>query len=170
MKLIGKKNNMSEITQDLLLSLFSYKDGGLYWNISKQKIQKGKRAGSSKGSKYHQIKIDGKKYYEHRLVYLYHHGVLPDMIDHINANPLDNRIENLRSVFPFQNSWNSKKRIDNTSGVKGISYDKSRNKWTARCSYRRNYKYLGRFDLKEDAVKALHEFRNQQHKEFARHE
>lgn len=72
-------------------------------------------------------------------------------IDHINNNTLDNRKQNLRCVKNSTNLRNGRIRKNNTSGVSGVSFDKSRNKWSA--SIRVNYKivYLGRFDTLEEA-------------------
>ena len=69
----------------------------------------------------------------HRLIYLMHHGYLPKIVDHIDGNPKNNQIENLREALMIENVWNQKKRSTNTTGVKGISYSKKANKYTARC-------------------------------------
>jgi len=78
-------------------------------------------------------------------------------IDHINNNNLDNRKENLRIVTNSDNLKNSKLRIDNKTGCKGVSFDKSRNKWSAQIKI--NYKKidLGRFASFDEAVKARKE-------------
>ena len=76
------------------------------------------------------------------------------MVDHINRNPLDNRKSNLRIVNNQQNSMNKGAQRRNTSGHKGVSWDKSKNKWYAYITV--NYKLinLGRFSILEDAVEA----------------
>lgn len=78
-------------------------------------------------------------------------------IDHINQNTLDNRKENLRIVSNSDNLKNARLRIDNKSGCKGVIFDKSRNKWSAKIKC--NYKtiHLGRFNNYDDAVKARKE-------------
>jgi hypothetical protein len=78
-------------------------------------------------------------------------------IDHINHNTLDNRKENLRIVTNSDNLKNSRLRIDNKSGCKGVRFDTSRNKWAVVIKV--NYKkiYLGRFSNFDDAVKARKE-------------
>lgn len=77
-------------------------------------------------------------------------------VDHIIHNEtigLDNRKENLRLVTPTQNIQNSKKSIRNTSGVKGVNWDKSRNKWRVRITINGCRIELGWFDDKEQAIK-----------------
>ena len=76
------------------------------------------------------------------------------MVDHINRDPLDNRKSNLRIVSNQQNSMNKGPQKRNTSGHKGVSWDKKRNKWYAYITV--NYKLinLGRFSILEDAIEA----------------
>jgi hypothetical protein len=74
-------------------------------------------------------------------------------VDHINGNPLDNRRANLRMATPSQNSINQKDRADNTSGFKGVHYDRSRGKWMAFIG-QKPFKNLGRFDTFEEAKAA----------------
>lgn len=78
-----------------------------------------------------------------------------DVVDHINGNTLDNRKQNLRICSQQQNTMNNSNiRSNNTSGYKGVTWDKSKNKWTAQITV--NYKniHLGRYDKIEDAIKA----------------
>ena len=66
-------------------------------------------------------------------------------IDHINHNGLDNRKENLRIVTNSQNAMNCRNRSDNTSGYKGITWDKSKNKWQAQIIVNQKNIHLGRY-------------------------
>lgn len=54
----------------------------------------------------------------------------------------------------------------NTSGVKGVKWDKEREKWIAEIIFQKQHYYLGRYDNKEDAVKARKEAEDKLHKEF----
>jgi hypothetical protein len=65
--------------------------------------------------------LDGQKAYQHRVIWKMEHGTDPEIIDHINGNPRDNRLENLRSVSHRVNIQNSNLSKANTSGVKGVS-------------------------------------------------
>lgn len=77
-----------------------------------------------------------------------------DIVDHINHDPTDNRKCNLRIVNRSQNNTNMRLKSSNTSGVTGVSYDKSRNKWQANIQVDGRGHYLGRYDSFEDAVAA----------------
>lgn len=74
--------------------------------------------------------------------------------DHINRNKLDNRRSNLRSVTKSQNSINKGLKSTNTSGCKGVVFDKRRSKWFAQIMLNQKNKFLGYFDYFGDAVKA----------------
>ncbi len=89
-------------------------------------------------------------------------------VDHINGNPLDNRRKNLRICSNAENSKNQDLRDTNTSGYKGVTWDKARKKWKAWIMV--NYKgiNLGRFILKKDAAKAYNEAAIKYFGEFAR--
>ena len=114
----------------------------------------GKTAGGLNKSKgYWAIKVDGKDYYAHRLVWLYSYGKLPaSEIDHINHNRQDNSIDNLRTVNRLENQRNMSKRKVSTSGVTGIAWDKSRGKWQGQIEVNNKNIFLGRFDSLLDAT------------------
>lgn len=115
----------------------------------------GKPAGSSKGHRYTRITISGKHHYAHRLAWVYVHGDAPTLhIDHINRDSTDNRLENLRQVNRSQNGQNAKLSSANSSGYRGVSIDKRRNKWVAYINLNRRKKHLGCFDNIADAARA----------------
>jgi hypothetical protein len=158
------------ITQEYLQKIFDYKDGNLYWKIPRKNVKVGLIAGGVDSStKYLSVKIDGKKYKNHRIIYFYHKGFLPKCLDHIDGNPQNNRIENLREATHLQNSYNMKLPITNKSGVKGVCWDKNHKKWFARVSFQYKEHFIGYFDEIDKAKVAIIEARNKLHGEFARH-
>lgn len=144
---------MKELTQKLVKELFNYKDGILYWKINKaQCIQIGDKAGSfNKNNGYYSIKINYKLYLNHRIIFLYHHGYIPEFLDHIDQNRLNNNIENLRSATKRENAQN---RIDkNSSSIyKGVFWDKKVNKWKSQIQINGKKKYLGSFNDEKAAA------------------
>lgn len=158
------------ITQELVKDLFEYRDGKLYWKKCHRKDFNGTEAGCLNNTGYLRVKITKAGYLVHRLIYLMHHGRLPVMIDHINGNPLDNRIDNLREASSPQNQYNAKVRKDNLSGIKGVGWNKNKKKWIVRIRINGKRKHLGCFDDLELAELVIIEARNKYHKEFARNE
>lgn len=91
------------------------------------------------------------------------------VVDHINGNGLDNRLENLRFCTSSQNTKNQVKHCRNTSGYKGVvKYSgKKSDRWTARISVNNKIFRLGRFNSPKDAAKAYNEAAIKYHGEFA---
>lgn len=90
------------------------------------------------------------------------------MIDHKNCIIFDNRKENLRKCTISQNNMNKDIQNNNTSGYKGVSWDKSKNKWEAYIQINSRKKHLGRYNTKEEAAQAYNEAAIKYHGEFAR--
>ena len=78
-------------------------------------------------------------------------------VDHIDNNRTNNNIENLRWATNSENNFNSSLSSSNTSGFKGVSYDKKSGKWRAMISVNGKQTHLGLFANKEDAIKTRYE-------------
>ena len=87
----------------------------------------------NKDSKYIQTRIKGKMIKLHRYIMNINNSNL--VVDHINRNPLDNRKSNLRICSYQENSFNKSIRVDNTSGIPGVSFHKINKKWRAKIKY-----------------------------------
>lgn len=90
-------------------------------------------------------------------------GMMPGdtrTVDHVNHNPLDNRLSNLRVTTHSQNQQNHGKmqRKDHTkpltSVFKGVRWKRGRGKWEAQITLNGKHKYLGLYDKEEDAARA----------------
>ena len=95
-----------------------------------------------------------KTVYLHRVILNAQDG---EYVDHANRNKLDNRRSNLRICSQVENAWNSKRRKDNNSGYKGVSWDKSRNKWMVRIKMGSAYKFGGYFATAEEGYEKYKE-------------
>ena len=161
-------DEVAMFTQKYLQELFDYKDGNLYWKgMRGTKNYAGERAGSRLPTGYEHIMIDGKYIYSHRAIFLYHHGYLPKILDHINGIRNDNKIENLREVTAFQNAWNTKTKIG-ISGIKGVTWDKAHKKWMAQLRANNKKIYIGRFTCLKEAEAAYKKYLAEHHGEFTR--
>jgi hypothetical protein len=114
------------------------------------------------------VRIDTISYGLHRVVFLYHHGYMPDEVDHIDMDPSNNRIENLRAATHQQNNCNKRRMKSNTSGYKGVRWRKDRAHWTAGITANGKDLYLGSFPTKQQAIEAYDKAALKPHGEFAR--
>ena len=159
-----------EITQQLVKELFEYCDGVLYWKVRPAyHIKIGNKAGTIASIGYWQTSINKKKYNNHRLIFLMFYGYLPAEIDHIDNNPLNNRIENLREATRFENNYNTRTRADNTSSIKGVNWDKARQKWRVQLCVEGKKRYFGCYHDIKVAKFIVETMRHKYHKDFARH-
>ena len=136
--------------------------GKLYWLAREgNKAFNGRFAGvealthTLNGGKALQGRIHGLHFLAHRVAWALSYGHWPEnQIDHINGNPLDNRIGNLRDVSSSQNARNRRLSKANKSGVPGVFWLKDRNRWWAKIRHGGRNISLGRFACKDDAVRA----------------
>lgn len=124
----------------------------------------GKECGCDNGKGYSSIKIriDGELFTlaAHRLAWLIAYGEMPVYdIDHIDGNRSNNKIDNLRAVTKALNCRNAKMLKSNTSGVTGVTLDKSTGKWRARARVNRKMYSIGCFDDIAAAEAAVKSFR-----------
>lgn len=153
------------MNKELCQQLFNYQNGSLYWKINKGTAKAGDKAHSN-GNGYLALKVNNIPYLEHRLIWLWHNGELSAHIDHINGIRNDNRIENLRIATHSENMRNAKIRKDSKSGIKGVHWCKTKQKWKATLTFNGKQHYLGRFDDLDLAKKAVDEARKIHHGKF----
>ena len=127
----------------------------------------GSVAGHQTDKRYWVISVDKVIYRAHRLIFLFHHGYLPEFLDHIDGNKINNRVENLRPATKSQNMSNRGKQANNTSGFKGVSFIKADNKYEAWIQVNGKKKHLGRFVDPAIAHEAYKKAALIHHKEFA---
>ena len=146
------------LTQQRLKELFHYNvDTGLFTRRTQPSmcVAVGDIAGNVTADGYIRIMIDRISYLAHRLAILYVEGYLPeDTVDHINRITGDNKYKNLRVASQQCQMRNCGLYNTNTSGVKGVRWDKERNVWRAWVKVDARDRFLGRFRTKLDAAYA----------------
>ena len=132
------------------LSELEYKDGRI--------LRNGEDRSTVTHQGYRQLYVDGKCYLLHRLVFFYHHGYWPKVVDHIDGDRQNNRIENLQDCSMSENIAKAKLFKTNKTGHKGVSFNKKSVKYESYIW--RDYKryYLGLHKTAEEAHKAREKF------------
>lgn len=143
-----------KLTQARVKELFDYQHGELIRKVSTAgNVRVGDAAGTLDVDGYYRTMVDGKRYRTHCLIWLWHYGYMPEnQIDHINHNRGYNYIENLREVTQTCNNRNTGNPKNNSSGVKGVCWDESRDKWVARIKVSSKLHYLGHHTNFSEAV------------------
>lgn len=112
----------------------------------------------------------GKKFRVHVAIWEMHNGPIPNglMIDHIDGNPFNSRLNNLRLANHSQNQSNIPKKRHNTSGFKGVYWRAERGAWRAEIRARKKKYMLGTFKTPEEAHAAYVTASHKLHGEYAR--
>jgi len=143
-----------ELTSERLHQLFVYdKITGFFRRTDSESSDH--ITGTKNCAGYIVMSIDGVTHYAHRLAFLYVTGRWPEHhVDHKDRNGCNNQWKNLRECDSRQNAGNSGISRHNSTGFRGVSYDKSRSRWEAYITKSGRKKSLGRFDKSTDAAKA----------------
>ena len=144
-----------QLTYERLKEVLAYnpKTGKFYNRIARGRVPPGIEVGTVDPAGYLKINVDCKRYWAHRLAWFYTHGYFPENdIDHINRDPGDNRIANLREISHMCNSRNCGNRVNNSSGVKGTHWIKTYGKWEAYITVDSRKYNLGYYDDFDEAV------------------
>ncbi len=150
----------SEITKEEIRKKLRYENGKLYWTVSNLNRKIGDEAGSmwtNKEDPRWRVRINNAVRPRSRLVWILHNGSIPDgmVVDHINRDSLDDRIENLRICTVAQNQKNRKATKAKKSGLpKGVRLDKRSNRFQAVIRFERKAYCLGMFGTAEEAKAA----------------
>ncbi len=157
------------LTYDEAHRIFEYdpKTGFLKWKVRTSiRVVVGQVAGTPNADGRRKIRYNGKYFLATRVVWLMNIGAWPTtQLDHINMNPTDDRMENLRPATHAQNCWNKTVRSDSTIGVKGVTM--CRDKFQARMQVNKQRINLGTFDTIEEASAAYNAAAQKYHGEFA---
>lgn len=142
-------------SQKELNELFEYKeaDGTLVRKYSIGNRRHGTVIGAGKAFKPVSVTIAKRSFLVHRVIWTMVNGPIPQgmVIDHIDHNPSNNRIENLRLVSSEINARNLPLKKNNTSGVTGVYWRQDKRKWCAEIWVHYTKTFLGYFDDLEQA-------------------
>jgi hypothetical protein len=157
------------ITKEQLHTMFEYKDGTLYRKISFGRTKAGDKVGFVNDKGYLSVNINSKNLLVHRLIWMMHFDEMPSLLDHIDGNRQNNKIDNLRIANRFQNAHNKNMNKNNTSGVKGVCWHKHTKKWNAQIWHNKKHYHLGLYESLQKAKEVVMNARNMFHGEFANH-
>jgi hypothetical protein len=165
---------MANPTREQMAGLLRYEPdtGDFYWRIRRGWVPAGAKAGYLAPDGYVKINVFGWPRKAHRIAWLMVTGKWPAKnidVDHINRNRSDNRRSNLRLADRSQNMGNSVRHRDSLSGIKGLTWIPSRQKWQVRICVRGKRKTLGHFTSKEQATLIYRQAAAVAFGEFARH-
>jgi len=136
------------------------------------RVKQGSVAGTTATNKHKRVKhqqhilirFQGVTFLAHRLAWLFGHGKDPGgkMIDHINGNPLDNRLSNLRLATNAENQWNIRDAQSlSKSGTRGAYRHKQTGNWIAEISVNGKKRHLGVFSTQSEAAAAYEQAASQ---------
>lgn len=133
--------------------------GHLIWTHHYHSTRIGTRAGSTDNRGYWRVGITlpsgrFRSIQQHRLIMFILEAEIPDQVDHINGNTLDNREVNLRSCTASENQHNRKTNRNNSSGCSGVYWNKGSKKWRSFIYVEGKNVHLGFFFELDDAVAA----------------
>ena len=113
--------------------------------------------GRTLNSGYGYTTVVGQDWLAHRYVYSETIGPIPEgrVIDHLCRQKRCVNPEHLRATTQLQNARSQGLRSNNTSGVRGVHWDKSRNRWAARVRVGDKKHHVGRFETLEEAAQAV---------------
>ena len=118
------------------------------WNSA----HSGKEAFTALSYGYYVGTVLGRRVMAHRVCWAISVGAWPDILDHANGVPSDNRLENLRVATRSQNNQNVRSQRGSSSKYKGVTFDRSRGKWIAGIKKDFKRRNLGRFEREIDAA------------------
>lgn len=159
-----------DITAEQVRELFDYNadTGVLSWKRPNgRRIRAGDVAGTPHTNGYLTCKIAGQTYLVHRLVWMHAHGEWPNVIDHLNGQPKDNRLANLRNVSQKTNVQNTHGPYrHNASGLPGAHWIEKRGKWSSLLYYDGKQHRLGYFETAIEASAAYIQAKRLRHPGF----
>jgi hypothetical protein len=166
----GVMSILHSLSKEIADQYLRYEDGNLFWKVSNSnRVKIGDKIVSKSSYGYFRLSINGTRYFAHRVIYLMHHGYMPDIVDHIDMDITNNRIENLRAATKSQNMCNAGVRSNSSTKIKGVSWSNKNKKWVARLTLNKRLVFQKLYDDISLAAIGINEARLVHHGEFSRH-
>jgi hypothetical protein len=150
--------------QETVKQLFDYdpETGNLIYQFNPRgpRKRRGDAVGTIQPNGYKMVMHKRKRYYVHRLVWLWHHGWMPKrpmVMDHVNRDKTDNRIENLHVVSSLSLQNTDYSKTTSKTGYRGVCYLKDRDKFLAYCHHDGKRVHIGHFDDPHTAAEAYNQ-------------
>jgi len=160
-----------EPSQAELLTAFQDVGNTVRWKVRKKGVRIGHEVSCRDGRGYLTVTVNGRGINVHRVLWIMRNGPIPQgmQVDHIDGDQLNNLPKNLRLVTSAGNNRNRRRQRNNTSGVKGVTWNKACGKWQAQIEVDLKAYYIGLFDDLDDARAAIVAAREVLHGEHANH-
>ncbi len=160
-------------TIEILNELFNY-DPGTGILTRAMTMASNAKAGAAVGAVdrygYLKARVMHKEFKVHRLIWKMIHGVDPvGEIDHIDGNPANNRADNLRLASRGENAHNTRLFRNNSSGHKGVSWDRNSGRWDAQLASGGRVVFRRTFIELSDAIEAIRAARERHHTHYTCH-
>lgn len=163
---------MNDLSPKRLREVLHYdaESGVFTWLIApSSRALKGSRAGAVRPDGYRTIGVDGASYLAHRLAVFYMTCRWPKAdVDHINLIPGDDRWRNLREASRAENKANIRPPRTNSSGIKGVTWNKKDRRWRAQIKVSGKHRVIGGYLTKAEAASAYERAAREAFGEFAR--
>ena len=111
--------------------------------------------------------VNKKQYFRYQIIFLWHNGYIPKLIDHADRDTLNDKIENLREATPSQNNRNTTSRKNASSKYLGVQKNEKHNSWRVFVKRHDAPPYIGSFKTEEEAALVFNKFAVKYYGEFA---
>jgi len=153
------KDAADQVYYDPYAGVLIWRNGGRWGQLS------GCEAGKYEPERYLHVTINKKSFASHKMAFFIMTGQVPDYIDHIDCDKSNNVWNNLRECTQSANL--SRRLFSNSTGLRGVGFDRSRNKFSARISISNKTVHLGRFETAKQAARAYDKKAVELHGEMA---
>jgi hypothetical protein len=148
---IRYQSHGDKMDKEFFNNRYVYKDGKIFNRTTRHRRAKEGQEAGYLDQGYRKVKVGQKNILVHRIIFTMHYGYMPIIVDHIDRDPGNNCISNLREATYRQNSMNLMTCFG-SSKYKGVSWHNNCKKWQANIQTDGKKKYLGLYDSEDEAA------------------